>query len=79
MRGYSLKAKQGNPSMPRQRVEMVAKPDSIAETRHHQDAAALAYDLWQAKGRPNGSHEAGWIWAERELQSEDGTEGEIRK
>ena len=33
------------------------------------DIAALAYHLWQARGRPEGSPEEDWFQAERELAS----------
>lgn len=40
------------------------------------EIAALAYQLWQARGRPNGSPDADWIRAEQELQTH-GEAGEL--
>ncbi len=34
------------------------------------DITALAYHLWQARGRPEGSPEEDWFHAERELASQ---------
>ena len=33
----------------------------------HEDIAALAYALWQAKGCPEGAREEHWLRAEQEL------------
>jgi hypothetical protein len=41
----------------------------ISEERSSQDIAALAYELWQARGCPDGSPEEDWFRAEQELQS----------
>jgi hypothetical protein len=35
----------------------------------HADIAALAYELWQARGCPNGSAEEDWFHAAAELRS----------
>ena len=35
----------------------------------HADIAALAYELWQARGRPNGSSQEDWFRAAEELRS----------
>ena len=35
----------------------------------HDDIAALAYELWQARGCPNGSPEEDWYQAAEELRS----------
>ena len=35
----------------------------------HADIAALAYELWQARGCPNGSPEEDWFHAAEELRS----------
>jgi Protein of unknown function (DUF2934) len=35
----------------------------------HEDIAALAHGLWQAKGCPEGSAEIDWLNAEEELRS----------
>jgi DUF2934 family protein len=35
----------------------------------HEDIAALAYELWQARGCPNGSPEEDWFQAAEELRS----------
>jgi len=40
----------------------------ISEQRSSQDIAALAYELWQARGCPYGSPEEDWFIAERQLQ-----------
>ncbi len=39
----------------------------------HADIAARAYDLWQAKGRPEGSAQEDWFRAAEELRSQIGT------
>ena len=36
-------------------------------TLDHEQIALVAYAIWQAKGCPDGSSEADWIQAEREL------------
>lgn len=36
----------------------------------HQDIAALAYSLWEKKGRPQGSAEQDWYEAVKELRSQ---------
>ena len=43
-------------------------PTDISEQRSSQDIAALAYELWQARGCPDGSPEEDWFKAERKLQ-----------
>jgi Protein of unknown function (DUF2934) len=35
----------------------------------HDDIAALAYELWQTRGCPNGSPEEDWFRAAEELRS----------
>jgi len=35
----------------------------------HNDIAALAYELWQARGRPDGSPEEDWFHAAEKLRS----------
>jgi hypothetical protein len=35
----------------------------------HSDIAALAYELWQARGRPEGSPEEDWFQAAEQLRS----------
>ena len=35
----------------------------------HSDIAALAYELWQSRGRPEGSAEEDWFNAVKELRS----------
>ena len=37
----------------------------------HDDIAALAYELWQARGCPTGSAEIDWFQAAEELRSRD--------
>jgi len=44
---------------------------SPSETDNHiasEDIAALAYELWQARGRPEGSPEVDWLEAEKQLR-----------
>ena len=43
-------------------------PTDISEQKSSQDIVALAYELWQARGCPDGSPEEDWFKAERELQ-----------
>lgn len=38
----------------------------------HDDIAALAYDLWQARGCPGGSSQDDWFHAAEELRSRAG-------
>jgi hypothetical protein len=51
------------------------RPTHAAENAHgiatfvHADIAALAYELWQARGRPHGSPEEDWFHAAEELRS----------
>ncbi len=51
------------------------RPTHPAENAHgiatfgHADIAALAYELWQAKGCPHGSSEEDWFHAAAELRS----------
>jgi hypothetical protein len=35
----------------------------------HDDIAALAYELWQAKGRPEGSAQEDWFQAAEQLRA----------
>jgi hypothetical protein len=35
----------------------------------HEDIAVLAYQLWEARGRPEGSPEEDWFQAAKELRS----------
>jgi hypothetical protein len=44
-----------------------ARIDS-AQHERNEEIAALAYDLWHARGCPDGSPEHDWLQAERELQ-----------
>jgi hypothetical protein len=39
----------------------------------HNDIAALAYELWQARGRPEGSPEEDWFQAAETLRSRSHT------
>ena len=39
----------------------------------HEEIAALAYSLWEARGRPEGSPEEDWLNAERALNEQEGT------
>ena len=40
--------------------------------------AARAYEIWLAKGRPNGHDQEHWFQAERELRSTQGSRGTQR-
>jgi len=42
---------------------------ALAHTFDEQDIAALAYELWQARGCPAGSPEEDWFRAAEQLQS----------
>jgi hypothetical protein len=35
----------------------------------HEEIAVLAYSLWEARGRPDGTPEVDWLAAERELNA----------
>ena len=39
------------------------------EPLSHEEVAHLAYELWQARGCPEGSSEIDWLHAEQELRS----------
>ena len=52
----------------RQRTQAPTTGHGIA-TFGHDDIAALAYELWQARGCPNGSPEEDWFHAAEELRS----------
>src|ERR1700687_1656757 len=51
------------------------EPDQAATTGHgvatfgHADIAALAYELWKARGCPNGSPQEDWFHASERLRS----------
>jgi Protein of unknown function (DUF2934) len=42
-------------------------PDTSRPTR--EEIAALAYELWVARGRPDGTSQADWLDAEQHLKS----------
>ncbi len=42
-----------------------------SEAEMHERIAALAYELWQARGCPDGSPEDDWFRAEEELQAQN--------
>jgi hypothetical protein len=44
-------------------------PSAGAQTFGHDDIAALAHELWQARGCPEGSSEEDWFHAVKELRS----------
>ena len=46
-----------------------ATPGHGISTFGHDDIAALAYELWQARGCPNGSPDEDWFHAAEELRS----------
>ena len=39
----------------------------LLEAPGHERIAVLAYTLWEARGRPDGSPEVDWFQAEQEL------------
>lgn len=41
----------------------------FSEARSRPEIAALAYELWQSRGCPDGSPEEDWFRAEQELHS----------
>jgi hypothetical protein len=49
--------------MPRAADSVPARGDCV----RHDEIARLAYVLWEARGRPEGSAEEDWIRAEEEL------------
>jgi hypothetical protein len=51
-----------------QRIQAATAGHPIA-TFGHDDIAALAYELWQARGCPNGLPEEDWFHAAEELRS----------
>ena len=71
--------------MTRQRTRKAVALDSTSENpkksaridspehKRKEDIAALAYDLWHARGCPDGSPEDDWLQAERELEGSAGT------
>ena len=71
--------------MTRQRTKKAVALDSTSENpkksariggpehEHTEEIAALAYDLWHARGCPDGSPEEDWLQAERELQGSTAT------
>jgi hypothetical protein len=44
--------------------------DSSETVKSTSDIAALAYELWQQRGCPEGSPEQDWYEAERKVQSQ---------
>jgi hypothetical protein len=51
-----------------QQIHLAATGHPIA-TFGHDDIAALAHELWRARGCPDGSPEQDWFQAQKELQS----------
>ena len=51
-------------------VEQTSEPES------QQEITALAYELWQARGCPEGTPEEDWFRAEEEIA---GSEGMVQK
>jgi hypothetical protein len=43
--------------------------DAIKAALDHADIAALAYAMWESKGRPLGSDREDWFNAERKLKT----------
>ena len=61
--------------MARQAVvqQFEAKPVGRNESSlTREEIAALAYSLWEARGRPEGSPEEDWFNAERALNEQEG-------
>ena len=62
-------------SIPAKRSNTTLNGTLTAENAHgiatfgHADIAALAYELWQARGCPHGSPEEDWFHAAAELRS----------
>jgi hypothetical protein len=50
------------------RQDHAAAPEQVLETFGHRDIAALAYELWQARGCPEGSSDEDWFQAVRQLR-----------
>ena len=46
---------------------MSKTPDNYIAAPLHEEIAALAYQLWIARGREDGAAEEDWFEAEREL------------
>jgi hypothetical protein len=50
------------------------KPDQIGKSitdipgHSHEEIARRAYQLWEERGKPHGSHEEDWYRAEHELR-----------
>ena len=47
--------------------EIADKPVVAERAATHEEIARLAYDFWEARGRPLGSPEEDWFAAEQEL------------
>jgi len=70
--------------MAKQRVHTVRASDSVTEISsrsarigrsvpgNQDEIAALAHELWQARGCPEGSPEEDWFQAERQLAKRSG-------
>ena len=43
--------------------------DTISSVPSHEDIAALAYALWEERGRGDGGAEQDWLEAERQLRT----------
>lgn len=50
--------------------EIADKPAVAERAPTHEEIARLAYNLWEARGRPLGSPEEDWIAAEQDLLME---------
>jgi len=61
-----------------QHTEEAVVGHGIATFGHH-DIEALAYELWQARGCPNGSPEEDWFHAAEVLRSRTENSFEIRE
>jgi hypothetical protein len=57
------------------RYTVELKPESTITSLAHdldeQDIAALAFELWQSRGCPDGSQQEDWFRAVEELQSRE--------
>jgi hypothetical protein len=55
----------------RKPVEPSRPSETVRAAARHQEVARRAYELWQQQGCPEGTAEADWLPAERELHGRD--------